>query len=104
MESARLGQSLMKAKSVRLIILDACRNNPTATRSIGGNSRGLTRETGPTSVAVVTLMAAGPGQVAQDGAGGAANNPFAIALTQGMIRPASPSASCPAMCRPRSSG
>jgi TPR repeat protein len=86
-ESARLGQSLMGAKSVRLIILDACRNNPTATRSIGGNSRGLTRETGPTSVAVVTLMAAGPGQVAQDGAAGAANSPFAIALTQGMTRP-----------------
>lgn len=86
-ESARLGQSLMGAKSVRLIILDACRNNPTASRSIGGNSRGLTRETGPTSVAVVTLMAAGPGQVAQDGAAGAANSPFAIALTQGMTRP-----------------
>ena len=86
-ESARLGQSLMGAKSVRLIILDACRNNPTATRSIGGNSRGLTRETGPTSVAVVTLMAAGPGQVAQDGAAGAANSPFAIALTQGLTRP-----------------
>lgn len=86
-ESARLGQSLLGAKSVRLIILDACRNNPTATRSIGGASRGLTRETGPTSVAVVTLMAAGPGQVAQDGAAGAANSPFAIALTQGMSRP-----------------
>eukprot|EP01035_Chromulina_nebulosa_P007201 gene7201-9719_t len=86
-ESARLGQAMMGAKLVRLIILDACRNNPTATRSIGGNSRGLTRETGPTSVAVVTLMAAGPGQVAQDGAAGAANSPFAIALTQGLTRP-----------------
>lgn len=86
-ESARLGQAMMGAKLVRLIILDACRNNPTATRSLGGNSRGLTRETGPTSVAVVTLMAAGPGQVAQDGAAGAANSPFAIALTQGLTRP-----------------
>ena len=86
-ESARLGQAMMGAKLVRLIILDACRNNPTATRSIGGNSRGLARETGPTSVAVVTLMAAGPGQVAQDGAGGAANSPFAIALTQGLTSP-----------------
>ena len=86
-ESARLGQAMLGAKAVRLIILDACRNNPTATRSIGGNSRGLTRETGPTSVAVVTLMAAGPGQVAQDGAGGAANSPFAIALAQGLTRP-----------------
>ena len=86
-ESARLGQSMMGAKAVRLIILDACRNNPVATRSLGGNTRGLTRETGPTSVAVVTLMAAGPGQVAQDGAAGAANSPFAIALTQGLSRP-----------------
>jgi len=86
-ESARLGQSMMGAKAVRLIILDACRNNPTATRSLGGNSRGLARESGPTSVAVVTLMAAGPGQVAQDGAGGSANSPFAIALTQGLTRP-----------------
>jgi TPR repeat protein len=86
-ESARLGQAMMGAKAVRLIILDACRNNPTATRSLGGNSRGLTREVGPTSVAVVTLMAAGPGQVAQDGAAGAANSPFAIALSQGMTRP-----------------
>ncbi|HKP77557.1 MAG TPA: caspase family protein [Phenylobacterium sp.] len=86
-ESARLGQAMIGAKAVRLIILDACRNNPTATRSLGGNTRGLARESGPTSVAVVTLMAAGPGQVAQDGAAGAANSPFAIALTQGMTRP-----------------
>jgi TPR repeat protein len=84
-ESARLGAAMSGAKAVRLIILDACRNNPTATRSIGGGSRGLTREAGPTSVQVVTLMAAGPGEVAQDGAGG--NSPFALALTQGLTRP-----------------
>jgi TPR repeat protein len=87
LESVNLSQSLAGAKSVRLIILDACRNNPTATRSLGGNTRGLARETGPTSVSVVTLMAAAPGQVAQDGVPGAANSPFAIALTQGMTRP-----------------
>ncbi|WP_296598432.1 caspase family protein [Phenylobacterium sp.] len=87
LESASLGQALSGAKSVRLIILDACRNNPTATRSLGGNTRGLARETGPASVSVVTLMAAAPGQVAQDGAAGSANSPFAIALTQGMTRP-----------------
>jgi len=87
LESASLGQSLAGAKAVRLIILDACRNNPTATRSLGGNTRGLARETGPSSVSIVTLMAAAPGQVAQDGVAGAANSPFAIALTQGMTRP-----------------
>jgi TPR repeat protein len=84
-ESARLGAAMTGAKAVRLIILDACRNNPTATRSLGGNTRGLAREAGPTSVQVVTLMAAGPGEVAQDGSGG--NSPFAIALTQGLTRP-----------------
>jgi TPR repeat protein len=84
-ESARLGQSLTGAKYVRLVILDACRNNPVASRSLGGNTRGLVRETSASSVQVVTLMAAGPGEVAQDGS--AANSPFATALTQGMTRP-----------------
>ncbi|HET6971930.1 MAG TPA: caspase family protein [Phenylobacterium sp.] len=84
-ESSKLGESLVGAKFVRLVILDACRNNPVASRSLGGNTRGLVRETGPSSVQVVTLMAAGPGEVAQDGNG--ANSPFATALTQGMTRP-----------------
>src|SRR4051812_7291301 len=84
-ESARLGQSLTGAKYVRLVILDACRNNPVASRSLGGNTRGLVRETSASSVQVVTLMAAGPGEVAQDGNG--ANSPFATALSQGMTRP-----------------
>lgn len=84
-ESQRLGQAMLGAKAVRLVILDACRNNPTATRSLGGNTRGLARETSSASVQVVTLMAAGPGEVALDGQGG--NSPFAIALTQGLTRP-----------------
>lgn len=84
-ESARLGQALLGAKSVRLVILDACRNNPVATRSLGGNTRGLVRETGRTSTQVVTLMAAGPGEVALDGA--TSNSPFAVALAQGLTRP-----------------
>jgi TPR repeat protein len=85
-ESAKLGEALEGARKVRLVILDACRNNPVASRSLGGGaSRGLVRETGPVSTQVVTLMAAGPGEVAQDGSGG--NSPFATALTQGMTRP-----------------
>lgn len=84
-ESAKLGEALVGAAKVRLVILDACRNNPVASRSLGGNTRGLVRETGPSSTQVVTLMAAGPGEVAQDGSG--ANSPFATALTQGMTRP-----------------
>jgi uncharacterized protein len=85
-EAARLGQAMLGARSVRLVILDACRNNPVASRSLGGNTRGLVRETGRTSTQVVTLMAAGPGEVALDGAG-AANSPFAVALSQGLTRP-----------------
>ena len=84
-ESARLGASLAGAKYMRLVILDACRNNPVAARSLGGNTRGLVRETSASAAPVVTLMAAGPGEVAQDGA--AANSPFATALAQGMTRP-----------------
>ncbi len=84
-ESARLGQALTGARFVRLVILDACRNNPVASRSLGGNTRGLVRETSASSVQVVTLMAAGPGEVAQDGA--TANSPFATALAQGLTRP-----------------
>ena len=64
-ESARLGASLVGAKYVRLVILDACRNNPVASRSLGGATRGLVRETSASSVQVVTLMAAGPGEVAR---------------------------------------
>lgn len=84
-ESQRLGQAMLGAKAVRLVILDACRNNPTATRSLGGNTRGLAREASTTSVQVVTLMAAGPGEVALDGQSG--NSPFAVALTQALTRP-----------------
>ncbi len=84
-ESSKLAESLTGATKVRLVILDACRNNPVASRSLGGNTRGLVRETGPASTQVVTLMAAGPGETAQDGQG--ANSPFATALTQGMTRP-----------------
>lgn len=84
-ESSKLAEALAGARKVRLVILDACRNNPVASRSLGGNTRGLVRETGPTSTQVVTLMAAGPGEVAQDGPAG--NSPFATALAEGMTRP-----------------
>ena len=53
-ESAKLGQSLVGATKVRLVILDACRNNPTASRSLGGNTRGFVRETSASSTQVVT--------------------------------------------------
>jgi len=83
-ESARLSQSLMGAKAVRLVILDACRNNPVASRSVGGHG-GLAREASRWSTQVVTLMSASPGEVALDGSG--ANSPFAVALSTGLSRP-----------------
>src|SRR5436190_12142542 len=83
-ESARLSQALVGARLVRLVILDACRNNPVASRSVGGKG-GLVRETSRWSTQVVTLMSASPGEVALDGSG--ANSPFAIALSAGLSRP-----------------
>jgi hypothetical protein len=73
------------ASQVRLVILDACRDNPFAgesgwgqgTRSIG-QSRGLARETNlPPNV--VVLLATQPGLKANDGKSGD-NSPFAHAL------------------------
>ena len=74
------------ASAVRLVILDACRDNPFAgesgwaqtTRSIGV-SRGLAREANlPPNV--VVLLATQPGLKANDGKGGT-NSPFAQALS-----------------------
>jgi TPR repeat protein len=83
-ESARLSQSIIGASTVRLVILDACRNNPVASRSVGGHG-GLAREASRWSTQVVTLMSASPGEVALDGSG--SNSPFAIALSTGLSRP-----------------
>jgi uncharacterized protein len=83
-ESSMLSQALVGAKVVRLVILDACRNNPVASRSVGTRG-GLARETNRWSTQVVTLMAAAPGEAALDGDG--ANSPFAMALTAALSRP-----------------
>jgi uncharacterized caspase-like protein len=105
-EAVRLDQimtSVDNAKRLKLILLDACRNNPfvpqmrrtaapdavaagttgvgtTSTRSIG---RGL----GEVNVSGATLVvyAAKHGQVALDGEGG--NSPFAVAVVQRLATP-----------------
>jgi len=91
--------SVSGASRVRLVILDACRNNPFAqSRAIGSHgalpaTRGLMREnTLPTNVAV--LLATQPGETASDGTGN--NSPFATALaaainTRGLVVPLLPS-------------
>ncbi|MFC2252078.1 caspase family protein [Labrys portucalensis] len=76
------------AKGMRLVILDACRNNPflanmtrkTATRAV---SRGLSRVEPDGGTLVV--YAAKAGEVALDGSGG--NSPFVTALTTNLQKP-----------------
>ncbi|MBP0583539.1 caspase family protein, partial [Labrys sp. LIt4] len=73
---------------MRLVILDACRNNPflanmtrkTATRAV---SRGLSRVEPDGGTLVV--YAAKAGEVALDGSGG--NSPFVTALTANLQKP-----------------
>ncbi|GLS23293.1 hypothetical protein GCM10007874_63130 [Labrys miyagiensis] len=84
----RVMAAIEGAKEMRLVILDACRDNPfaanmarkTATRSV---SRGLSRVEPDSGTLVV--YAAKAGQVAQDGDGG--NSPFVTALSNDLLRP-----------------
>lgn len=76
------------ARKFRLVILDACRNNPflqtmtrvASTRSIG---RGLTRV--EPQGGVLVAYAAKAGEIALDGDGG--NSPFVVALIEQLKRP-----------------
>src|SRR5882757_2366253 len=84
----RVMNAVSGAKRLRLVLLDACRDNPfanqmrrsVATRSIG---RGLTNVEPEAGTLVV--YAAKHGQVALDGDGG--NSPFVTALTKRMNTP-----------------
>lgn len=83
--------SVESARKLRLVILDACRDNPflrdmaktVASRSVG---RGLARVE-PESSATLVAYAAKAGQVASDGVAGQANSPFASALIRNMQKP-----------------
>lgn len=83
--------SVEGAKKLRLVILDACRDNPflremqrtVASRSIG---RGLARVE-PESSSTLVAYAAKAGQVAFDGTTGQRNSPFARALVRNMDKP-----------------
>ncbi len=84
----RLLDKVESAKKLRLVILDACRNNPfaarmiktSATRSIGRGLAALEPEGG-----VLVAYSAKHGTVAQDGDG--ANSPFATALAAYLDEP-----------------
>jgi len=79
------------AKKLRLVILDACRDNPfirTMTRSVGGTrsiGRGLA-QVEPDSGNLV-IYSAKHGQLALDGEVGARNSPFATALIKNLQKP-----------------
>jgi tetratricopeptide (TPR) repeat protein len=104
-EAVRLDQimtSVDNAKKLKLILLDACRNNPfvpqmrrtaapdavAATTGVGSTStRSIGRGLGEVNVSGATLVvyAAKHGQVALDGEGG--NSPFAVAVVQRLATP-----------------
>jgi TPR repeat protein len=84
LEATKVREAVLHARDMRLVILDACRDNPAAGRAIDLKG-GLARETGGLTTQVVTLMAAAPGQTAADGAGD--HSPFALALTQALSHP-----------------
>ncbi len=85
----RILQALNPAKRLRLVILDACRDNPfskTMKRSIGTRSvgRGLAKIE-PTTSDTLIAFAAKAGAVANDGDG--AHSPFASALIKYIAAP-----------------
>jgi Flp pilus assembly protein TadD len=85
----RVGQVLEGARRLRLIILDACRDNPfvrSMTRTIAGRSigRGLARVE-IASADTLIAYAAKAGSTAADG--DFANSPYTIALVQHLVTP-----------------
>lgn len=83
----QLLDSVSGAKKLRLIILDACRNNPFVvqmrTSSVRSADRGLARI--EPDAGTLVAYSARAGQVAQDGDG--QNSPFAIALARAIETP-----------------
>ncbi|MDP3674040.1 MAG: caspase family protein [Novosphingobium sp.] len=82
----RLLESLSGSR-MRMIVLDACRNNPFGNtwkrgyRSVPSGLAGMEVDD------VLVLYAAAPGQLATDGNTGAANSPFALSLAKRLPEP-----------------
>ncbi len=86
----RIETALAGARQLRVIILDACRNNPFAPRmrSVAGRGavgRGLARVE-PENATLVVYAAKG-GTIASDGNAGATNSPFAASLARRLVEP-----------------
>lgn len=73
----------------RIIVLDACRNNPFG-RTWRSSTRAVTRGLAAVQDVddMLVLYAAAPGQTATDGAGG--NSPFALSLARRLVEPGLP--------------
>lgn len=81
-EAIELGlvMEALAGAQVRMVVLDACRNNPFANRW-KSSTRAVTRGLIPVEADdVIVIYAAAPGRVAYDGAGG--NSPFARSLAK----------------------
>ncbi len=76
----------MNAAGTRLniVLLDACRNNPFADRSVRGVGGGLAQMQAPKGTLI--SYAAEPGKLAQDGPEGG-NGPYALALAEAVVKP-----------------
>jgi uncharacterized caspase-like protein len=73
---------------IRIVVLDACRNNPFG-RSWQGETRSLSRGLAGVDVDdVLVIYAAAPGQTANDGAG--PNSPFATSFALRIVQPGLP--------------
>ncbi|MGH6813316.1 MAG: caspase family protein [Methylocella sp.] len=84
----RILEAINRSSGVRIVILDACRDNPLAkqlTRGLGGGgmTRGLARI--DRSEGLIIAYATAPDQVAQDGAG--RNSPFTESLIRRIKEP-----------------
>jgi uncharacterized caspase-like protein len=85
----RLFDRLGDVKGIKIVILDACRDNPLAARSLrrggtrGGGSRGLASMPGESGTLIA--LAADPGMPAYDGEG--VHSPYAQALLKHITEP-----------------
>jgi hypothetical protein len=68
---------------LKIVILDACRNNPFPTRGVRGLENGLAEMGAPDGA--VVAFATSPGNVAVDGTG--ANSPYSAALAEAVRQP-----------------
>lgn len=81
----RLVTDAMEGAQVRMVVLDACRNNPYA-RQWASSTRAVTRGLAPVEADdVIVIYAAAPGMVAYDGEGD--NSPFATSLAKRLPEP-----------------